>query len=205
MQILKTAVLTFAAAAASFLMTGCNNQPNHPNQINTFDGATYDSLTVAHAALLSLRVQVSTEYPSYTPTFNQAAASYKTALDTYTAFRVNGDSAAVSLAMANLAASIVALEDSFETQLHVDPKTLMKLRARAAKLRAAAGPQITISQILGDLELAATIAEAVPGTQPYSEVAAMIIQATQQALAAETAGSGRPIDLSTIQAVAEIQ
>lgn len=204
MHTLKLTALTLAAAAVTLFTTGCN-QPSHPNQINAFDGASYDSLTVAHGALLSLRVQVSTNYPQYIPVFNEAAAAYSTALDAYTVFRVNGDSAAVSVALSNLAVSIVALEDTFQADLHVAPKTVLKLRARAAKLRADAGPQITISEILTDLELAATIAEAIPATQPYSGLAAMIIQATQQALAAQAAASGQPIDLSTIQAIPAIQ
>lgn len=204
MRTLKLTALALAAAVI-LITTGCSSEPNHPNQLNTFDGASYDSLTLAHGALLSLRVQVSVNYPKYIPVFNEAAASYATALDAYTVYRANGNAAAVSVALNNLAVSIVALEDSFQADLHVSPNTVLKLRGRAAKLRAAAGPQITVSEILTDLELAATIAEAIPATQPYSALAAMIIQATQQALAAQTAASGQPIDLSTIQAIAAIQ
>lgn len=204
MHTLRMTALTLAAAAVTLFTSGCKSQP-HPNQINAFDGASYDSLTVAHGALLSFRAQVSANYPQYVPVFNEAAAAYSTALDAYTLFRVNGDSAAVSIALNNLAVSIVALEDSFQADLHVAPKALLKLRQRAAKLRADAGPQITVSEILTDLELAATIAEAIPGTQPYASLAAMIIQATQQALAAQAAASGQPIDLSTIQAIPAIQ
>ncbi len=200
---LKLAALALAAAAIT-LTTGCNTQPNHPNQLNTFDGASYDSLTIAHGALLSLRAQVSISYPHYTPMFNEAAAAYSTALDAYTLYRANGNAAAVSVALANLAVSLVALEDTFQADLHVSPATVLKLRSRAAKLRAAAGPEISISDILTDLEIAASIAETIPATQPYSALAAMIIQATQQALAAESAASGQPIDLSTIQAIASI-
>ena len=204
MHTLKLTALALAAVAVS-LTTGCNIQPNHPNQLNTFDGASYDSLTLAHGALLAMRTQVSTSYLSYIPVFNEAAASYTTALDAYTLYRVNGDSAAVTVALNNLAISIVALEDTFQADLHVAPATVLKLRGRAAKLRAAAGSQITVSDILTALELAATVAEAVPATQPYSALAAMIIQATQQALAAQSAASGQPIDLSTIQAIPAIQ
>ncbi len=207
---MKFAAVALTVTSLLLTITGCNTQPNHPNQINTFDGASYDTLTLAHGALLSLRAQVSTNYPHYTPVFNEAAAAYTTALDAYTVFRAShGSQAAVSVAINNLTVSIVALEDTFQTDLHVSPAVILKTRAKAAKLRAAvvahASPQISVSDILTALEIAASIAATVPGAQPYSALAAMIIAATQQALAAESAASGQPIDLSTLQPVPAIQ
>ena len=46
----KVAAFIPAMVALTISTTGCNTQPNHPNQINAFDGASYDELTVAHAA-----------------------------------------------------------------------------------------------------------------------------------------------------------
>jgi len=52
--------------------------------------------------------------------------------------------------------------------------------------------------------IAATIAASVPGTEPYSTLATVVIRATQQAVAALNASSGRPIDLSVITPVMAI-
>lgn len=205
MQKTKIAAILMSAISIIFMTTGCNTQPDHPGQINTFDGATYDSLTLAHGALLSIRAQVSTGYPQYVPVFNQAAAAYTTALDAYTVFRTGqNNQAAVSVALNDLTVSIVALEDTFEADLHVSPAVVLKTRAKAARIRAAVNPQVSVSDILTALEIAASIAATVPGTQPYAALAAMVIDATQQALAAQTAASGKPIDLSTLQPVPSI-
>jgi hypothetical protein len=40
------------------IVGGCGNQPPHPNQINAFDGSSYDTLVTVHAALGSLRPTV---------------------------------------------------------------------------------------------------------------------------------------------------
>jgi hypothetical protein len=199
---LSAAVLLAAAVTIS---TGCNPQPKHPNQINAFDGASYDSLTLAHAALSSLRVTVSTTYPRYTPAFNQAAASYTTAYSAYALFRTaTTNQAQAALAISDLTVSIVSLENALQTDLHVAPQAVVKVRGRAARLRAAAAPQITISDILTELEIAASIAATVPGTQPYANLAGLVIKTTQAALAASNASAGQPIDLSTIQPIAAI-
>jgi hypothetical protein len=186
-------------------LTGCGTQPAHPNQINTFDGASYDSLTAAHAALVSLRASVSATYPKYAPVFNQAAASYSVAYNAYATYRsAPSGTVAVTVALANLTVGIVSLEDTFQTDLQVAPQVVSRVRGRALRLRAAAQPTITISDILTELEIAATIAEAVPGTEPYSTLAAIVIKTAQDAVAAMGAASGQLIDLSTIQPIAVI-
>ena len=204
MSLFKSFLIGLFGASAIFL-AGCTPQPTHPNQINTFDGATFDSLTVAHAALVSLRGTVSSQYPQYTGVFNQAAASYAVAYNGYGTYRATtANQAAVALAISNLTVSIVALENSIQSDMHVPPSTVSHVRGRAFRLRAAAQPRITISDVLTELEIAATVAAAVPGTQPYSTLAAVVIRTTQQAVAALSASSGHPIDLSTITPVAAI-
>src|ERR1700755_1127443 len=109
---LKTKLLA-AATAVFFLLiaAGCQSQTRHPNQINTFDGASYDSLTAARGALLSLRTSISTGYPKYIPAFNQAAASYETAYDAYVLYRAApSDQVATALAISNLTVGIISLE-----------------------------------------------------------------------------------------------
>jgi hypothetical protein len=202
----KLALSTLAVVALTISTVACNTQPNHPNQINTFDGASYDSLTIAHGALASFRVQISTSDKQYISVFNEAAAAYATGFNAYSLYRATqSNEAAVSVDIANLTVSIVSLEDAIQARLHVSPQVVLQVRAKAAKVRAAASPRISISDILTELEIAAAIAQTVPGTQPYSGLAELVIRATQQALAARNSASGELIDLSTIQPVALIE
>jgi len=192
-------------AVAGIFSTGCNIQPNHPNQMNVFDGATYDSLTLAHAALASLRVQVSTSYPKYSALFDEAGAAYTATFNAYSLYRTNPDNQAqVSIEIDNLTVSIIALENAFQSDLHVPAQAILKLQRQARRIRASAGSSVSVSDILTELEIAAAIAEAVPQAQPYAALAAIVIEATQQALAAESAASGQLIDLSTIQPISPI-
>jgi hypothetical protein len=192
------AVLTFC--------TGCNNQPTHPNQINAFDGASYDSLTVAHAALVSLRSSVSTTQQQYTVPFNEAAQTYTTAYNGYATYRTaQTNEAALVLALSNLTTSITSLESTFQTGMNAAPADIARARQSGLRFRATLGKRITVSDILTELEIAASVASTIPGTQPYSTLAAIVIKMAQDGLAAFSASSGQLIDLSTIQPVALIQ
>src|SRR5947209_5178424 len=198
--------LPFIPVAALALVlavgTGCNTQPAHPNQINAFDGATYDSLTLAHAALTSLRSEVITSYPKYTPEFNQAAAAYSAAYSAYTLFRTQlGAEGSVNVEINNLVVAVVALESAFEADMHASPQTIANIRGKASVVRARAGKNVTVSDILTELEVAAAIAETVPSAQPYAKLAAIVIAATSDALAAEKSSAGQPITLDSIQPV----
>jgi len=187
------------------LGTGCNTQPPHPNQLNAFDGASYDSLTLAHGALTSLRSQVNTSYPKYAPVFNQAATAYSAAYNAYLLFRAqSGSQSSVSLEINNLVIAAVALESAFESDMNASAQTIANVRSRAAVIRAHAGKNVTVSDILTELEVAAAIAETVPAAKPYSAIAVMVIAATSQALAAERASAGQPITLESIQPVATL-
>jgi hypothetical protein len=202
----KLAFLSLLALTLVIGTVACNIQPNHPNQINTFDGASYDSLTVAHAALASFRVQVSTTDKQYASVFNEAAAAYVTVFNAYSLYRATqGNQAAVAVGIANLTVSIVSFENAIQAALHVSPQAVLKVRARATRIRAAASGRISISDILTELEIAAAIAQTVAGTEPYAGLAAIVINAAQQALVAHNSASGQAIDLSTIQPIALIQ
>jgi hypothetical protein len=186
--------------------TGCGTQTSHPNQLNAFDGASFDSLTLAHGALTSLRAQITANYPSYDAEFNQAAATYTTAYNAYALYRAQtGSQAELTVAIDNLAVSIVALENVFQADMHASPALLEATRKRAETLRQrAAGANVAVSDILTELEIAAAVARAVPAAGPYAALASMVIQATSQALADELTETGEPIDLSVIQPVAAI-
>jgi len=188
------------------LATGCGTQTAHPNQLNAFDGASYDSLTLAHGALTSLRAQVSVSYPKYTPLFNEAADTYAATYNAYALYRANPtDTSALTVEIANLTVSIVALENSFQTDMQVPPSVVAGIRKKAEGLRArAAGQNVTVSDILTELEIAAAVARTVPAASVYAGLASMVIEATSEALAAEAASAGQPIDLTTIQPVAAL-
>lgn len=200
----------FTALAASLIgvvlaTSGCGNQP-HPNQIDTFDGASYDSLTLAHGALAALRAPISSQYTQYIPLFNQAAATYSVAYDAYSLFRTSPETQAnVAIAVGNLTVSIVALENALESDMHVPASHVRGIRKQAAGIRKATGSNATAADILAELEIAAAIAQAVDPSQPYSGLAVLVIDATNQALAAESTSTGQPIDINTIQPVPSIQ
>jgi hypothetical protein len=203
----NTKLSLFAMSALAFVIAaGCDPQPSHPNQLNAFDGAAYNSLTLAHAALTSFRVQIPTIAPQYIPVFNDAAAAYRTAFDGYSTFRSQPTSQdAVSAAVASLTASIVSLENAFAEDWQVSPQAISKIHQRASIVRGRASERLSVSDILAELQIAAAVAAAVRGEPIYSEIAAIVVEATSQALAAEKATAGQPIDLTTIQPVLPIQ
>jgi hypothetical protein len=204
----KLAATSFVALAAVLTFIGCKPQADHPNQLNTFDGASYDSLTLAHGALVSLRAQVLTSYPKYGSVFNKTAAAYSAAFNAYSVYRVTAsttDQVQVTAAITNLAVSIVALENAFQTDMHVSASSVAHIRAKAKQIRAAAGPNVSVADILTELEIAAAIAQTIPQAQPYAALAATVIAATNEALAAEKSADRQPIDLTTIQPIAAIQ
>ena len=188
------------------LATGCGSQSSHPNQLNSFDGASFDSLTLAHGALTSLRADVTVSYPKYSPVFDEAAASYAAAYNAYALYRTNPkDATQLTVAVANLTVSIVALENSFQGDMKVSSSVVIDIRRKARTLvEKAARQHVTVSDILTELEIAAAIARAVPVTSSYAGLASIVIAATSEALAADAAESGQPIDLSAIQPIAAI-
>jgi hypothetical protein len=202
----KLKLAAFVLPVFSLLLAGgCGTQPPHPNQINAFDGATYDTLTLAHGALTSLRAQVFVSYPKYAPLFNEAASAYTVAFNAYSLYRVNANNQAeLAVAIDNLTVSIISLENSFQADMHVSPQEVLSVRKKATKIRVSIGTKLSVSDILTELEIAAAVARSVPAAAPYAALAQLVIGATSQALAAEMAASGQAIDLTTIQPLAAI-
>ncbi|HMJ61297.1 MAG TPA: hypothetical protein VK493_06010 [Bryobacteraceae bacterium] len=188
---------------ALILTSGCGTQPIHPNQLNTFDGATYDTLTLAHGALGSLRAQISAGYPKYVPQFNQAASAYDVAFQAYSLYRTDlNNQSQLSLAVANLTVSVVALESVFQSDMNAAPAAVANVHGRAKKMRATA--RVSISDILTELEIAAAVARTIAPAAPYALLAELVIRATSQAVAAQSAASGHAIDLTTIAPIPAI-
>ena len=199
---LKTAA--FALPVLLLLTQSCGSPMPHPNQLNAFDGATYDTLTVTHGALSYLRIQIVTSYPKYAPVMNQAITAYATAFDAYSLYRATpGSSSNISAAIGSLTISIVALEDTFLHDVQVPVATSAEIRGKADALRSQAG-SASISDILTELQIAAALARTIPAAQPYAALAEIIIGATSQALLDQASASGQPIDLNTIQPIAII-
>ena len=192
---------------ALLIASACGTPASHPNQINAFDGATYDSLLLAHGALTSLKTQVSTTYPKYAPIFNEASAAYGTAYTTYVSFRTAPNTQAeVAVVIGNLTIAIVALENAVQADMQASPKDVAAIRAHARRLRTSASQSgITVSDILTELEIAAAVAHTIPQAGPYAALAQVVIQSTSAALAAEAAEVGQPIDMTLIQPITTIQ
>jgi hypothetical protein len=202
--------LQLATAAASlllaaFMTTGCHVQSSHPNQINTFDGAAYDTMALAHGALTSLRVSISTDFPHYAPEFNKAVEAYNTALVIYSAYRSSADTQpSLSTALSNLAVGITSLESALMTDLRVDEQQSADVRKAAQKTRARANVHITVADVLTELEIAASLAATVSANETYAALAKAIINATGAALIMEQTKADKPIQLEIIAAITPI-
>lgn len=204
MKLLALAVII--TAALSF--TACSPQAAHPNQLSTFDGDSYDALTASHGALLGLRTEA-VALPQYKDAFNQAATSYNTALQAYTLFRSapSQNQLQVSLEISSLTQGIVALENAFQVGMNVTPAQKAAATAQVTKKARSisrATSNVSLTTILTDLQIAASVAEVIPGASPYAALAQVVIAGTEQAISAVQAASGQPIDLSTISAIALI-
>ncbi len=203
---MKGATAAASLLLASFITTGCHTQLPHPDQLNTFDGASYDSMTLAHGALTSLRVSIAADFPRYTPEFNKAVEAYDTALAVYSAYR---NSAAaeqpVSAALGNLAVSITNLESTLVADLHVDKQHSASVRKAAQQIRARANLHVTVADILTELEIAASLASLAPSTEAYAPLIKAIVNATETALLAEQTNAGKPIKLDSLTALALIE
>jgi hypothetical protein len=205
---LKLATAAVSLFLATFMTTGCHLQSSHPNQINTFDGAAYDTMMLAHGALTSLRVSISTDFPNYVPEFNKAVDAYNAAVVIYSAYRSSADAQpSLSAALGNLAVGITSLESTLVTELRVNEEHSAEVRKAAQKIRARANRanvQITVADVLTELEIAASLAATVPAGETYAALAKAIINATGAALIMEQAEADKPIQLETIAAIAPI-
>lgn len=207
---MMTPKLKVATAAASlflavFTMTGCRVQLSHPNQVNTFDGAAYDTMVLAHGALTALRANIVKNYPQYAPVFNTAVEAYNATAIVYSNYRNSaGDEPSVSVALGNLTVGITTLESALVHDLHVDAQHTAQIRAKAQKIRARASAHLTTADIFTQLEIAASIAALVPTVGQYATLAQIILDATQAAITAEQATADQPIRMDAIAAIAPI-
>lgn len=206
----KAAFIMLFTGAILFAV-GCGSPNTHPNELNAFDGSTFDSLVATDAALTSLRAQVSQQFPAYKNTFNTAASGFNMAVQVYTTYRSAPNTqtqAEINTDILSLTQAVVALETQIQSDLHVDPTKVASIRAsiekkKGAYLKAhAAGTNISIVDVLTELDIAATVAEAVPGASPYAALAQVVIQMAQTAITAVQASNGTPIDLTKLPVVA---
>ena len=202
---LKLATAAASLLLATFVITGCRLQSPHPNQVNTFDGAAYDTMTLAHGALTSLRVSIAADFPRYVPEFNKAVEAYDAAVVIYSAYRSSSDlETSLSAALGNLAVGITSLESALVGDLRVDEQHSADVRKAAQKIRARANVHITVADVLTELEIASSLAATIPSSEAYAMLAKAIINATGAALIDEQVELGKPIRLDTITAITPI-
>jgi hypothetical protein len=84
--------------------------PTHPNQINTVDGAMYDSLIVAQASLAqaTTQLQANPSLAKYRDTLNQAIAAFNAAQAAYKVYHSAGAPADQAVALQSQVADLVA-------------------------------------------------------------------------------------------------
>lgn len=210
---LKLPIATLLVFALTILNTGCQFGSSstvvpHPNEINTFDGAVYDSLTIAHSALLSLGPQIKTSFPTYTAEYNTAVQAYDVAYTTYSAYRSSptADTTNLTAQILNITVAVAALETAIQKDMGVSPAVVASIRAKVIKIKKSKinsldSTQFSIADLLTELEIAAQVAETIPVAAPYAALASVVIQATAAAIAAFTAASGTAINLATISPV----
>lgn len=195
-----------ASFLAAILLSSCQPKP-HPGSINDFDSASYDTLTAAHSILVTMRGQVRNIYPKYKPTFDVVANAYRTAYSAYILYRSapSGGTLQVTIALTNLTTAVVALETSLQQDMHVTASDVNRIRSHVMQRRAMmAGPRYSLADLLAELQIAAQVAETIPGTQPWSNIASLVIQLTQRAVSDLQKQSGQPIDVMLIQPVAAL-
>jgi hypothetical protein len=199
-----------AIALACVFVAGCP-KATHPNQINEFDGKTYDSLMLSHEALATLRDEIQIRRPDHAESFNTAAVAYRDAYDSYASYRgAPGQHASqVAALVSGLAVAIAALENELTDELPVPRAKEHAIRVRAAERRRiatrSASFSVSIIDILTELQTGAELAKAVPQTGPYAGLAVILIQAAKVAITAAQANAARPIELALIYPIAPIR
>lgn len=197
-QLLGLAAVVLALVTGLFT-TGCTPPAVHPDQINEFDGATYDSLMLAQGALSSLRTSVATDFASHTSSFNDAAEAYNKAIDVYRLYRITQNEANVADTVRDLSLAILLLETTLQTDFHVSAKNEGRIRDNARIIRhRAAQAHVSVSDILTELQIAAAVAQTVAPNSPYSKLAQAVVYATTNAVHAMQTQSGKAIDASLL-------
>jgi hypothetical protein len=108
---LLCAALVFSPACAVKSTTA----PTYPNQLNTFDGAAYSTLTIVQASLQQAKT-LAPQYPQFKPQLNQAIATYNAALAAYKIYHAaggTGDTAALGAELATLTGQVSAVLATF--------------------------------------------------------------------------------------------
>lgn len=204
---MKPLLSLLCTALLLLVSTGCNAPAIHPGAVDQFDSDSYDSLLVAHVALVTMAPQIKSTYPTYEPLYNQLVASYNTAEPLWLLYhnKQGATQAAVSAQIANVVVAVVALENQFRIGLNASAATVKAASAKTQKLKShAVSNGVTIGDILTYLELGSAIAQTIPAAAPYAALASLVIQIATQATASLTAASGQPIDLTAVSTLSEL-
>ena len=194
-----------ALVASALLFSGCSPQSNHPNQLNRFDGAAYDSLVLAHGSLVSLRSSVINRYPALAPKFNNVAEAYRAAVVAYSIYRSNSTiEVTTSTALHNLTLALILLEGELQASLSKDSGQLAPDAPAAGSVSSRAQTAYSPSELLTVLEVAATVASSIPAAQKHADAAQAILAATGQALLEWRTVASAPIDLAVLSPIDSI-
>lgn len=103
-------IAPLAALLAVLILSGCAKQltPSHPNQINAFDGAAYDTLITVQASIQTAKT-LEPQFPQFKIELNQAISAYDSAI---AAYKLYHGSAAGAPDQAALQAQVTALVGS---------------------------------------------------------------------------------------------
>lgn len=117
----KTPLILVAAALLSAACHHTGAQPPHPNQINAFDGAAYDTLITVQAALEEAKTHIA-QYPQLKSQLNQAITSYNETMAAYKIYHSAASSdpdkqAAIQADIQTLIAGVADLQRSFGVKL----------------------------------------------------------------------------------------
>ena len=177
--------------------------PTYSNQINQLDADTYTTLLASRAALIQFAPLLTTQYPQFRGVYDQAVTSYNTVEASYALFRTSptaSNSALISAEMTALTSAIINLESQF--QVSTGTKAAADKLRNKQSLKAHAvintSTNISLTTILQELQIAASVAAAIPGASPWAQLAVAIIGALQTATATIQAQAGQPIDLTQV-------
>src|SRR4051812_13735191 len=196
---------TVMVLPAVLFMAGCPASGIHPNQLDEFDGKTFDTLFLAHEALTSIRTGIVTRAPQFAPQFDAALHAYLIALEAYTEYRaapVEDSITLVNHSVSDLSISISELERQFTDVLPVPEPKQIEIRMRMSSKTRSRSIQprymLSFADILGALEVAAQIAAQVPQSSAGGNIALLIIHAAQEAEASAQAHASVKIDLNLL-------
>lgn len=115
---MRKAILFPFAILLLLISIGCASLTPHPNQINAFDGATYDILITVQASIAQAKTLIN-QFPQFTSELNKAIASYNTAIADYKLYHEAAASAPTQTTLQTQITSLVTAVSQLLSDLGV--------------------------------------------------------------------------------------